>query len=139
VSRILVMTPLHAPPSRLSILVADDDADTAQSQAELLTLHGHAARCVGTGPDMGREATASPPDVILLDLRTPGLDGWEMARRLRAVCPAVVVAVSSCAGREDLRRSREVGIVDQIIKPVDPARLLAVFRRIGPSGRPGQS
>lgn len=125
------MEPLPDPPFPLSVLVVEDDPDTAQSQATILTLYGHAVRCVGTGPAAVRAATANPPDVILLDIRLPGLNGWEVARQLRAAgCPAVFIAVSACDGPDDFHRSREAGIHFHLVKPVDPAQLVGVLRRV---------
>gem|GEM_PF-1874609 len=66
-------------PSPLSVLVVDDVADVADSLAELLGCHGYAARTAYTGAEALRVAEAERPDVVVLDLAMPGMDGWELA------------------------------------------------------------
>jgi len=66
-------------PSPLSILVVDDVADSADSLAELLGCHGYAARAAHSGAEALRAADAERPDVVILDLAMPAMDGWELA------------------------------------------------------------
>lgn len=116
----------------LSVLVVDDDADTAQSTADLLAHYGHAAR-VALGGEAGLEAAAAdPPDVVLLDLRMPRVDGCELARRLAgrpAPRPPVVVAVTGCATAADRARAAAAGVHLFLVKPVEPALLIGMMRR----------
>src|SRR5262245_9614394 len=92
----------------LSVLVVDDSPETADSTAELLTLHGHAVRVAYSGEDALSVAVAESPDVVLLDIRMPGLSGWEVARRVRGRLvgkPPVLVAVTAAGTEADRLRS----------------------------------
>src|SRR4051812_25198843 len=110
-----------------SVLVVDDLADAAESLAVLLELQGFRARAVTSGADAVAACAADPPDVVFLDLRMPGTDGCEVARRLRerfGPGHPHLVAVTGCAGREDRRRAAEAGIDRYLLKPVEPAALI---------------
>jgi CheY-like chemotaxis protein len=121
----------------LRILVVEDDADTADSMAMLLRYWGFeslAVRTAAAGLDMVRTGF---PDVVLLDLALPEMDGFEFARRLRNQVPHVnripfLIAVSGYGDAESCRRSREAGIDLHLIKPVDPAALQALLKRFHP-------
>ncbi len=115
----------------LSVLVIDDDRDTAESLTDLLTLHGFAARAVTTVADAER-AAADLPDAVVLDIRLPGMNGWDLARRLAdAPKPPFLVAVSGCGcvTEADKLRFAGAGIQLHLVKPVDPAVLVGVLRR----------
>jgi CheY-like chemotaxis protein len=105
------------------VLVVDDDADTADSLVLLLTLWGCRAAAAYDGRTGAGQALASRPDVVVLDLGLPGLDGYEVARRLR-VAPGLekvrLIAVSGFGGDEDRARSREAGFDYHLLKPVEP-------------------
>lgn len=114
-----------------SILVVDDCEDQADSLGCLLTLHGFAVE-VATGGEAAIQAfVARPSDVILLDLRMPQPDGWEVARVIRSFCfvaQPTIVAVTGCSGESDRRRAQEVGIDRFLLKPVEPAELVQLLR-----------
>jgi CheY-like chemotaxis protein len=95
----------------MNVLVVDDMPDTAETEAAVLALHGHAARTAAGGEEALRLAAQDPPDVVLLDIGMPGMDGWELARRLRA--------------------QAEAGIDAHLTKPVEPAVLVGLVRRFG--------
>ena len=83
------------------------------------------------GPSALAVAAEFAPELILLDLGLPGMDGYEVARRLRqapSTRDAVLVAVSGYGQDEDIRRAREAGFDDHAVKPVDADRLDALFR-----------
>ena len=129
----------HAPPySPLSILVVDDYPDAAETQAELLGLMGHVTRVAFGGADALRCAELERFDVVLLDLRMPGTDGFAVARAIRARCAGagpqpLIVAVTGCGTEKDRLRSAEAGFDLHLVKPVDPAVLAGVlegFRRV---------
>ena len=126
-----------APAAPLSVLVVDDDEDTTDSMVTLLALYGYAARSARSGEDALREAAADPPDVVFLDIRMPGMDGWELSRRLRQQTAGkrlLVVAVSGCGLEHDRRRSLDAGADLHLTKPVEPAALAAVLERFRNNG-----
>jgi CheY-like chemotaxis protein len=118
----------------LSVLVVDDLVDAADSLAAVLVLCGFAARVATSGRAALAAALADPPDAVVLDLAMPGMDGYELARRLRA-CPGerrpLLVAVTGLTREEDRRRSAEAGIDLHFLKPVEPAALVGVLERFG--------
>jgi two-component system, OmpR family, response regulator len=116
----------------LSVLVVDGHEDGAASLAEILRLNGYDVRVAGTARAALRAAAEAPPDVVVLEPRLPDLDGWELAKRLRAPAfgkPPLVVAVSGGGSPEERRRSAEAGIHLHLVKPADPAVLCGVLAR----------
>jgi two-component system OmpR family response regulator len=117
----------------LSILVVEDEEDGANSLAELLRLFGYRVAVARTGSAALRAAEADSPDVVLLDIRLPDIDGWEVARRMRDAATGgpqpVVVAVTGCSSERDKWRSADAGIDLHWTKPADPAVLLATLAR----------
>jgi CheY-like chemotaxis protein len=118
-------------PHPLRVLVVDDHADAAASTAQLLDLYGYEARVARDGPAALADAASFPPDVVLLEPRMPGMDGYELAARLRggAARRPLLVAVSWCATAGEHRRSAEAGIDLHLDKPADPEVLVAALRR----------
>lgn len=113
----------------LSVLVVDGNRDSGDSLAELLRLYGHRVR---VAYDAGGALRADPPDVVVLELRLPGTDGWELARRMQdreVVRPSLYIALTTCATGEDSDRSEAAGIDLHLVKPVEPAVLVGVLRR----------
>jgi CheY-like chemotaxis protein len=109
-----------SPPRR--VLVVDDNTDTAESLAKLLELMGHQVRTAPDGPAALESVRDYRPEVVLLDIGLPGMDGYEVARRLRAerATEAVfLVALTGYGQEEDRRRSREAGFDRHLVKPVD--------------------
>lgn len=115
-----------------SVLVVDDDADTAWSLAELCRLHGYTARQAGSGAEALALATADPPAVVLLDVYMPVMDGCELARRLtRALAvPPLLIAVSGRAAKLDRARTAAAGCHGHLLKPVPPAVVIGLLRRV---------
>jgi DNA-binding response OmpR family regulator len=120
----------------MRVLVVEDHVDTAEAVSMLLTLAGHDVEVVSSGEAAVAAAQVHSPDVVLLDLGLPGMDGWQVARHVQeqpAEKRPLLVAVSGRASEEDQRRSAEAGIDLHLVKPVDPAQLqhlLARFRRV---------
>ncbi len=120
------------------ILLVDDNLDASESLAMLLRLWGHEVAVAHDGPAALRAAEARPPQVALLDIGLPGMDGYELARRLRSrpgPGRAVLVALTGWGQEEDRRRSREAGFDHHLVKPVDLSdlrELLAQVERQGP-------
>lgn len=112
----------------------DDEPDAAWSEAELLAVRGYDVRVALCGEHALRQAAAETPDVVLLDLNMPGMDGWQVARLLRDSASGkqpVIVAVTGC-GWEDARRlSADAGIDLHVLKPADPGLLLDLIDRLG--------
>jgi CheY-like chemotaxis protein len=120
----------------LHILLVEDDLDTSESTALFLRECGHRVQVACDGPAACQAAVSQPPDVVLLDLALPGMDGWEVARRLQEPTwekKPLLIAVTGHVRTEDHRRSLDAGIDLHLAKPVDPGclrRLLARFYRI---------
>jgi len=109
-------------PFKYRVLVADDDHDTVDSTAMLFQLQGHDTRVAYDGWDALSQAIAFRPDVVLLDIAMPRMDGYDVARALRNI-PAsanpLLVAVTGFAERTDKRRCAEAGFDLHLTKPVD--------------------
>jgi signal transduction histidine kinase/CheY-like chemotaxis protein len=111
-----------APPVKpLSILIVEDNADARRTLAALLGLMGHGVEAAATGTEGVARAAELRPRVALIDLGLPGLDGYEVGRRLRAALggSAVLIALSGYAGEEDRRRALAAGFDAHLAKPVD--------------------
>jgi signal transduction histidine kinase/DNA-binding response OmpR family regulator len=113
------------------VLVVDDNADSADTLAMLARLDGHEVRTAQTGAAALEVAQAFRPDVVLLDIGLPGMDGYEVARQLRAGAagaPILLAAVTGYGQEADRNRSRQAGFDLHLVKPVEPEvlrRLLA--------------
>ncbi|MGH9418030.1 MAG: response regulator [Terriglobales bacterium] len=115
----------------LRILVADDSGDVATWLAILLRHNGYDVRSAAGGAEALRVAGEFHPDVVLLDLGMPGVDGFEVARSIQAQpwgAQAVLIAATGRGEPEDLARTRAAGFAHHLIKPVGPDKLLALLR-----------
>lgn len=109
---------------RTKVLVVDDDADSAAMLETLVGLLGHDARSATTGAAAVAAATELRPDLVLLDLTLPDLDGFEVHRRIRAAgLSPVVVALTGWSDPALVARARAEGIAHYVVKPLDPDRL----------------
>jgi PAS domain S-box-containing protein len=125
------------PPPCRRILVVDDNEDSAESLGTLLRLKGHDVQIAHEGEAALAAARAYRPEVVLLDIGMPGLDGYAVARRLRQEdgCDQVLlIALTGYGQDDDRRRSREAGFDDHLVKPIDLAALEALLQR-GPEGK----
>src|SRR5262249_9059428 len=119
-----------------------DDADTVETMTYLLRHEGYEVHGAPDGPTALTTAQAFPPDVVLLDIGLPKMDGWEVARRLReqnAPFRALLVAMTGYEREHCKRRSQEVGIDMHLVKPVAPDdlfRILQEFRQMLAGGPP---
>jgi signal transduction histidine kinase/DNA-binding response OmpR family regulator len=108
------------------ILIVDDNVDAADSLALVLELDGHVTRSVYSAQEALEQALAFRPDVMLLDIGLPEVDGYEVARQVRSL-PQLdrvrLVALTGYGQVEDLRRAQEAGFDDHLVKPVDFAIL----------------
>ena len=122
------------------ILVVDDEPDIRSLIVLHLEREGFRCRTAGTGPDALREAKAAVPDLVVLDLMLPGLDGLEVCRRLRADAATAgvpIIMLTAKADEVDRVVGLEVGADDYVVKPFSPkelvARVRAVLRRARPA------
>ena len=110
----------------LRVLVVDDNPDAAMSLGMLLQMSGHQAFIAHDGAEAIEAADQHRPDVVLLDLRLPGLDGHEVCRRIRRHAWGAgmsIIAVTGCGAPEDVHASHQAGFDGHIIKPLDFAAL----------------
>ena len=125
-----VARPVAAAAVAHRILVVDDNADSAHGTAKILSRQGHDVRIVYDGPSALAAAREHQPRYVLLDIGLPGMDGYEVATRLRQeekLKDATLIAVSGYGQDSDRRRSREAGFDQHLVKPVDPEELLALL------------
>ena len=127
---------MNTPPTgsgSLSVLVVENERDTADSLALVLSLHGFKARAVYDAVEALQSTAADPPDVILTDVAMPRLDGWSLIRRLReqkVETPPFVVVVTGLGRAEDRQKSFEAGADLHLVKPVAPVELVAILNRL---------
>jgi PAS domain S-box-containing protein len=128
-------------PRGQKILVIDDDADSCETMAMLLRQFGHEVRTATTGPDGLSIAAAFAPRVVLLDIGLPGMDGYEVAGRLKAMEAtrhAALIAISGYGYGGDIERSREAGFLCHFAKPVEPRTIQQAISDLAPDeARPG--
>jgi len=124
--------PAGAPRHR--ILVVEDNADNREMMRILLESAGHQVHDTGDGVSGVEAAVQLAPDTVLVDIGLPGIDGYEVARRIRAKLRdrCRLIALSGYGQQKDRERAFDAGFDDHLLKPVDPARLLEVLS--GPRG-----
>jgi PAS domain S-box-containing protein len=111
---------------RRRLMVIDDNKDAAESMSMLFELWGHEVICAYDGRAALETAAKYRPDAVFLDIGLPGMDGYEIAERLRELPEStrtVLVAITGYGQDEDRRRSREAGIDHHLVKPVSPDTL----------------
>jgi len=115
------------------VLVVDDEVEMQRALRAGLRYHDFDVRAVGSGKEALREASSWRPDVILLDLGLPGMDGFETLAALRPSTRAGVIVVSVMPGEKDKVRALDLGADDYVVKPFGTeelvARIKAVLRR----------
>ncbi|MFD5325206.1 response regulator transcription factor [Streptomyces sp. NPDC127092] len=127
------MSESGGPESRARILVVDDDPTVAEVVTGYLERAGFAVEQAADGPDALRKAGERRPELVVLDLMLPGLDGLEVCRRLRAHGPVPVIMLTARGDEEDRITGLEVGADDYVTKPFSPRELVlrveSVLRR----------
>ena len=112
------------------ILIVEDREDLVDTLTRLLTRLGHAIETAHDGPAACERALAFMPDIVLLDIGLPGMDGYEVARRLRVEASLdglIIVALTGYGSESDRDRSKESGIDAHLVKPVEPDALVAII------------
>jgi len=131
--------PFHAPEGAPAsgaetarrVLVVDDNRDAADTLALLLELMGHVTRTAHDGPAALEAARAFEPDIVLLDIGLPHMNGYEVCRKLRESPwgrEAFVVALTGWGQAEDQRNASEAGFDRHLVKPVEEELLQKVLR-----------
>ena len=113
-------------PRRFKILVVDDNHDSALSLAMMLSIMGHETRTAHDGESAVVSAETFRPEVVLLDIGLPKLNGYEVAQRIREQswgASMYLIAVTGWGQDEDRQRSSEVGLNLHMVKPVEPSAL----------------
>jgi len=124
------MSPIARP---LRVLVADDHRDSADTLAVLINLWGHEAHAVFDGRAALQAAATFQPDVLILDILMPNLDGFQLAEALRrgnAADRTAIIAHSAYFDDDYRRKAIEVGIDHYLLKPVDPTYLRSLLQGI---------
>ncbi|MGI4721637.1 MAG: ATP-binding protein [Janthinobacterium lividum] len=123
----------HAHEGPVRVLVVDDNADAAQMLATLLEAHGHAVSVEYDGTGGLARAVRERPEVMLLDIGLPDIDGHELARRLRAspeTAQATLVALTGYGQSDDRERAYEAGFDRHLVKPADLSELLRILAAV---------
>ena len=115
-------------PKRL--LVVDDIEDAAESMSMLLEMWGHEVTYAYDGPSALETAQQWQPEAVILDIGLPGMDGYQVAARLRALPQGketVLISITGYGKDDDRRRSRRAGIDHHLVKPVAPDALRSLI------------
>ena len=110
----------------LRVLVVDDNEDLARGLAKLLEIHGHHVRVAYDGPSGVDQAKEWHPEIVLLDIGLPGMDGFQVASLLRqneGTRNAVIIAISGYGQEEDRNRSKQAGFDHHLVKPINSDEL----------------
>jgi CheY-like chemotaxis protein len=118
-------SPAPVPRGRsLRLLVVDDSKDTVDSLAMVMRANGHEVSTADSGPAGLRAALSEPFDAVLLDLGLPGIDGYEIASRIREKNDQVLLmAITGYGQSGDRERSKKAGFDHHLVKPVDPMKV----------------
>jgi PAS domain S-box-containing protein len=123
-------TPAERPAPGLKVLVVDDNRDSADSASDILRLLGHEVECAYEGRSALETARRLQPDVVMLDLAMPGLDGFETRRLLQSqpgLEKAYMVAMTGFGNEDDRRRTRAAGFDAHLVKPVELDALISLL------------
>jgi PAS domain S-box-containing protein len=128
------LRPLEAARDAVRVLIVDDNVDAAASLSLLLQLGGHTTRVAHSGPEALRVAAEFKPDIVLLDLGLPGMNGYEVARAIRArpeLGRPFLAAVTGWGAPEDRLKSKESGFDEHLTKPVDISMIELLLTTLG--------
>jgi CheY-like chemotaxis protein len=115
------------------VLIVDDNQDAADSLAVVLRFEGHETSVAYSAQTAIEAVGASQPEVVLLDIGLPHMDGYEVARRIRASgASARIIALTGYGQLEDRQRSAAAGFAAHLVKPVDIATLVSMLSNSQP-------
>lgn len=120
-------------PSAMRVLVVEDSLDVAETLQKSLTAWGYAVNACTGGNEALALAPYFRPDVVLIDIGLPDMDGWQLARRLRAQGDGdvpVMIAITALGEEADFERSRQAGISFHLVKPAFQTQLRQLLERI---------
>ena len=118
------------------VLLVDDDPTVRGAIAHTLTDLGHAVRAVGSAMEALQEITRNQPDLVILDLGLPDIDGADALRMLRTICDVPVIVATGRRGELDIIRLLNAGADDYVVKPFSTAHLAARVTAVLRRGRP---
>ena len=113
-----------------SVLIVDDNADSAESLAMLLELYGYETAVASDGPSALARFRDAPPQVAILDIGMPGMDGYELARRLRleqSTAPLMLIALTGFGDEAVAVKARDAGFDHRLVKPLDLKKLQSLL------------
>jgi len=116
------------------VLVVDDDPDILDALSEILEVEGYEVQRARNGREALQRLEHAPPDLVLLDLMMPVMDGWEFARSLNPAARPPITVLS--ADRNVSAKAQEIGALGWLAKPFELSELLAVVRRAIPPVTP---
>ena len=122
-----------------SVLVVDDDPGMAETLADILSVFGYAVTTASSAVTAVRMVTQTRPDLVLMDVRMPGLSGVEALKTMKALAPQLAVIMMTAFARDDLaEEARRAAALAVLPKPLDMERLLALLTQVarseGPTG-----
>jgi CheY-like chemotaxis protein len=123
--------PITRRPAR-RILIADDNVDGAETMGMLLESDGHEVHLAHTGTEAFESAKRLKPDIVVLDIGMPDIDGYEVAQRIRHEAwgsDIVLIAITGWGQADDKRRALAAGFDRHMTKPVDPIQLEQLFEQ----------
>ena len=121
---------MKTPDKKIRVLVVDDNIDAADALAMILNLNGHVTHCAYEPETALKSLAEFKPDVILLDIGLPRMDGYEVARRIRADNTSVRLVALTGYGRADSGHVQAAGFDAYLLKPLDFDELEQVFQRL---------
>jgi len=135
----ITVAPEPAAPAGRRILVVDDNFDSAESMTVLLQISGNECKMAHTGTQALKLAEEYSPDLILLDIGLPGVDGYEVCRAIRDQPWGKTISIVAMTGwgqSEDRQRSAHAGFNAHLVKPVDMIKLYEIMEAVPPRSKP---